>query len=385
MRAHWRPVFLVFCALSARPAAAEPSAIVSVERHFTSNAFDSPFARADWYTLLRGSLGHTFQQRKGSVRVGAEFQATRYGTYGIEDDTAAALAVDVHRRLGEKFEIRGTLSYGVVEEGDDLEFGPLAIGTSTRKHIVGGRLQFGADLGNAAALVLEVAESFEKAGDTSFEQDIFLPAKLEPDTNRLKISAALSRKNGGTAFGALASLNLVSVEKIGFPPSALSFAEFTLKGEARHTGEDGTVIGLALGAQLLRGAGGLFTGLRPTYQALFVRPLPKGFELRGSVTGAFDTVDSDDPLCSWLQRGELEFRFRPTEKLVFGGGAFAEAKENLLFENRELSRGVYGEVAYDAGKRVTLVFRADFATTLATVVETRKRTTDIFVGIRTKI
>ena len=377
--------FSVLCVLAAPHAAAEPSATAAIERHFTSNAFDSATARPDWYTLLRGSLGHSFDLESGSIRLGAEFQAKRHDDFGIEDDTAAAIAVDMHRGFGKKFEIRGTLSYSAVEEGDDLEFGPFVIGTRTRKNIVGGRLQFGADLGNATALVLEIAESFENAGDTFFEQDILLPAKLEPDTNRLKFSAALSRANGATTFGVLGSLNLVSVEKIGVPPSALSFAELTLKGEARHVAADGTTIGLALGAQSLRGAEGIFAGIRPTYQALLIRPLPKGFELRGSMAGAFDTIDSDDPLCSWLQRGELEVRFRPAERLVLGSGVFAEVKENLLFENRELSRGVYAELAYDATKKVALVFRADFSTTFATVIETRKRTTDVFVGIRAKI
>src|SRR5690606_4987 len=33
-----------------------PKISASLERHWTSNALDSEFAIADWYTLLRGSL-----------------------------------------------------------------------------------------------------------------------------------------------------------------------------------------------------------------------------------------------------------------------------------------------------------------------------------------
>lgn len=390
VRKCWSAITAALCALAApQPARTEPpdaqTAAFSTERHFTSNALDSTVALPDWYTLMRGSLGRTWEQENGHFRLGAEFQAAKYDTYEIEDDLALALAAEAQHRLGERFEIRGALSYQVMKDGDELEIGDFIIGTNTRKQVFGGQLQLGADLGNATALVLEIADAFEKSGETKFQDDLFLPAKLDPDTNRLKLSARLTRTSGNSVFGAVAAANVVSVEKIGDPPSALSFTEFTLKGEAKNVAADGTTIGLALGAQMLQAANGIYRGVRPTYQALFIRPLPKGFELRGSVSGAFETVDSDDPLCSWLNRGELEARFRATDRLALAAGVFAEMKENLLFENKENSRGAYVELAYDATENLALVFRADFSTTFATVIETHKRTTDAFVGIRAKL
>ena len=81
--------------LAAAPADADPatrSASLSVERHFTTNALDGPFAVADWYTLLRGSLQRTVETDAGTLKLGADLQVTRFDNTAIEDDGSVALA-----------------------------------------------------------------------------------------------------------------------------------------------------------------------------------------------------------------------------------------------------------------------------------------------------
>jgi hypothetical protein len=201
--------------------AEETVATGSVERHWTSNALDSEFAIADWYTLLRGSLRRSWGDADANMALEAEFQATRHDMVTIEDDRAAALSAALFRRLPGGVELRGSLTYRASSEGDELQIGPLALGTRTPKQVFGGSLQAGFDLGNATSLILEAADSFETAGATRFQSGLLPATRLEPDRNRLQFSARLTRMLGAFAFGGSATALLASVERLGVPPAAL--------------------------------------------------------------------------------------------------------------------------------------------------------------------
>ena len=374
----------VSSAASAEPARPEP-ATIGIERHFTSNALDGPIAIADWYTLLRGSLQHEWQVDGGHVRLAAEAQAAKYDTVAIEDDGAVALAVEAQKRLGPRTELRGTLTYRFSSDGDDLSLGAFAFGTRAPKHVLDGRVALGIDLGNDLALVLELGDQLEKSGRTRFEGDILPAQLLEPDRNRVELSAKLTRTNGPAAYGVSASAALVTVDELGSPPSALSLAEYTLRVEAAAKAPDDATLGFAVGAQWLRGAQGIYSDLRPTYRLVVSKPLQRGFEIRGTVFGRFETLDSDDPLASWLNRAELETSVRLGEKTRLGAGVFAELKENLLYENVERDRGFYAEASYEATRTVTIVLRVDVSDNFASVIDVRKRTTDAFLAMRAKL
>lgn len=363
----------------------DPHGAGSIERHWTSNALDSGRAVSDWYTLLRGSLQQNWGGADANAKLGAEFQVKRYDTVSIEDDRVLALSAEAFRRLGPGLELRGSLSYRVSSEGDDLEIGPLTLGTRATKQVFGATAQLGIDLGNATSLVIDAAESFEKVGATRFQYDIFSPARLDPDQNRFQIAARITRTVGRFAFGASASALLIAAERLGFPPVAFSLAQYALRGEAAFKGADGSTLGLALGAEFLRGADGVYSLLRPAWQMAFVKPLPHGFELRGTFFGRYETVDSDDPLASWLRRGELEIGKKIRENLAVGSGIFAEIKQNLLFDNEERSRGVYAEATYNATRSLAVIFRIDVSETVKTVIDVHERTVDAFVGLRAKL
>lgn len=357
----------------------------SLERHWTDNALDSSHAISDWYTLLRGSLAWRTGGDDANATLGAEFQATRYDTVSIEDDRLLALTAQAFRRLSPDLELKGTLSYRASSEGDDLSVGPLTLGLRTLKQTLAAGGQIGLDLGNATTLIVEASDSFEKVGRTRFQQNLLLPAQLDPDRNRALLGARLTRTAGPFAFGASGSALRVSVTKLGDPPVALSLSQYTLRGEFSYTGEDGTTLAAALGGELLRGDGGIYENLRPAWQISLSRKLPHGLEIRGTYFGRFETADSDDPLASWLERGELEFGAKLRENLALATGIFAEAKENLLFENVERKRGLYAELTCDATAATAIVLRVDFSRTFKTLIDERRETFDMFIGLRAKI
>jgi len=374
--------------LAISPAAADPhvpAITFSVERHFTTNALDSSFAVADWYTLLRGSLQRTLETEAGTLKLGTDVQVTRFDRTDIEDDGSVALAAELHTKLSPKLELRGALTYRISSDGDDLTIGRFSIGTRAMRHTIGGKAELGIDLGGGTSLVLGLGNQLELPGDTRFDLPALRPAKLNPDTNRTELSAKLMRTSGSTSYGISASTAFLAAEEIGSPPVALSFQEYTLRLETASKGDNGSAFGLAFGAQWLRGAHGIFAGARPTYQMVFAKPLPKGFEIRGSLVGRFETIDTDDPLASWLNRAEFEVACRINERLKLGIGAFAEIERNLLLENWQRERGLYAEALYELSKPTTLVLRIDISDEFASVIDVRQRTIDVFLGLRTKM
>lgn len=358
----------------------------SIERHFTSNALDSDRPISDWYALMRGTLQRQFGDEDAKITLSGEVQATRYDTVSIEDDRALSLAAEAFRRFGAAVELRGTLSFRASREGDDLAIGPLTVGTATAKQVVTGQLQLGLDLGNATTLILEASDSFENAGRTHFQDDILPATRLDPDRNQLRFGARLTRTAGRLAFGTSASVLLVSVEELGTPPVGLSFEQYGLRAEAVMTGKDGSTLGLALGAELLRASvNGLYSKVRPEWQLTASKPLPLGFELRGAWFGRYETADSDDPLASWLQRAEIETSLKLRDDLVLAAGIFRQNKRNLLFENDERSHGFFAEATYKASGKLDIVARMDFSRTLKTVIDAREETTDIFIAMRSRL
>ena len=365
--------------------AAEAKAAFGLERHWTSNALDSAFAVPDWYTLLRGSLRRSWGDADATVALGAEFQATRHDTVTIEDDRAAAVSAEFFRRLPGGIELRGTLSYRASSEGDELQIGPLALGMRTPKQAAGAAVQAGFDLGNTTALILEAAQSFEAAGATRFQNGLLPATRLDPDSSRLQFAARLTRTLGAFAFGGSASALLVSVERLGAPPSSLPFSQYGLRGELAYNGADGTRVGLALGAEWLEERDGLYRRARPAWQLAAARPLFAGVELRASYFGRYETADSDDPLASWLRRGEFALALKPGGRLALAAGLACQVKENLLFENEERSRALFAEAVYDANAHTALVLRLDLSRTFKTVIDVRQATADVFVGLRARI
>lgn len=362
-----------------------PKISASLERHWTSNALDSEFAIADWYTLLRGSLRQDVGDDEANAGIAAEFQLTRHDRILIEDDRSIAVSAHAFRRISPVLELRGTLTYSAVSKGDHLEIGPVAIGTRALKQVAAAQAQAGIALDEATALVIDASNVFETTGRTHFEEGIIGPAQLDPDVNKVRLAARVMRTIGPVAVGGSLSALFASVEKLGSPPVALSYALYGAQGQLEMRTEAGMTVGLALGAESLRGAHGIYSGIRPAWQVKAAMPLPRDFELRGSWFGRYETGDSDDPLASWLHRAEAELGWKATERLALSAGVYREVKQNLLMENEERGSGFYAEASYAFSKPLSAVFRVDVTRTFKTILDIRERTTDVFLGLRAQI
>ena len=358
---------------------------ISLDEHFTTNALDSDLEFPDFYQDLRGSLFHTFAQDKGYIRLGAAFQTTSYDRIKIENDQSLVLLAEAYRHLTDRLELRGTLTWRVASIGDDLRIADLAIGTRTQSNDFSGALQFGLDLGSGNALILEAGDTVEHYGKARFQENLIEPAKIEPDRNRLALGATWRHTDGKLRYGLAASAAFVGTEKLGNPPIAYSLANYVLRGEFHYEATAGTTLEASLGMATLRGAHGVYERTRPVYSLLVKQPVKGGIELRGSLTGSYDLLDSDDSLAGWRQRLELEAKFPITKTTAFGVGVFRQREDNLLLRNTERSHGVYVELAYGARKNTSLVARADFSECRTSVVDIRKKTLDTFLGFRTKL
>jgi hypothetical protein len=225
----------------------------------------------------------------------------------------------------------------------------------------------------------------EHYGKARFQENLIEPAKIEPDRNRLALGATLRHTDGQLRYGLATSAAFVGTEKIGNPLIAYSLAEYVLRGEFHYETAIGTTVEASLGVAALRGAHGIYERTRPVYSLLVKQTIKGGIELRGSLTGAYDLLDSDDSLAGWRQRLELEAKFPFAETVALGIGVFHQREDNLLLRNTERSNGVYVELAYDIRKNASLVARADFSECKASVVDIRKKTLDTFLGFRTKL
>lgn len=354
------------------------SAALSVERHFTTNALDGDLAIRDFYDSLRGSIAYLLGDAESRLRLGVEVEATRHDRAAIEDDRGLRLVAEAYRRLSRRVELRGMASWQALSEGDDLTLGPLAIGTRTASRVLATGTQIGIDLGAGFALRLEGGHKRERRGPTRFQQDIIAPLRLEPDRDRRSLGASLA-----WTLGQLRLAVSGGIERVDAEIPAASLALHTFGGEVAVAAPGGTAVTVMLAAATLRQTHGAFATTLPLFRLVATLPVTKRVELHGSLAARFDTADSDDPLASWRRRLEVEARLAVTERLAVAAGAFGERKRNLSLGNVERSRGLYVEITHRAARRLALVGRADFSACRCPLLQTRKRTLDAYLGLRT--
>lgn len=357
---------------------------VTLARHYTNNALDGPLAVEDWYTVLRGALAQEVAHENGATRLAAEFELRKFDTWDIEDDAAFAVSVETGIAASETVELRGTLSLKSAEQGDDLTFGDIVIGTTTRTVVLAAGAQAGLRLSADTVLALEVSASRETAGDTRFEDAIAMPVRLEPDRDRLRLAAALTRTQGALSYGLSGTAAFLRAGETALLPE-IAVADYAAKLHAALAFANGATVTVAAGAQTLSLTSGAFTETRPVFELAAATPLPAGFSLRGTLKCGYDTVTTDDPVASWIRRVEVEAGYQHGPRLRFGVGAFAEKRDNLALGDRESAHGFYGETAWRAGERVDLVFRIDAARRLTSPFPVSRRTVDAQVALTARL
>lgn len=361
-----------------------PAASASISRHHTSNALDLPVALPDWYTLLRGSISETVEHELGSTRFSGELQLRKFDTYDHEDDAAGGISVSTTMRLSETVELRGTLSLGLVSEGDELVIGNAILGMRTRRATAAAAVQTGFQLSPETVLVLDGSVIREQSGKTRFQDDVLVPMKLDPTRDSARFSATLTRTQGSFSYGLFTVAGLVRSEPIGGLPQ-LRTADYGARLHARYASPEGFIASGSFGIEALSLLGTAFRQTRAAYEIKAETPLAAAFSLRGAIKAGYDLSSRDDPLAVWVRRYQAEAQYQANAVLRFGAGIFVERRDNIGFETRERLRGIYGEAVWQALERVAVTFRID-GTRRATVgADDARRAMDIQLGLSAEL
>lgn len=354
---------------------------VTIERHHTTNALQSPFERSDWYTRIRGSVGHATAHERGRTLVNVEAGAKRYDNFGIADEADIGLSSETTLRLSPNLELRGTLSLAHAVEGDTIFVDDLLLGSTTAKTMAAGALQAGIDFGDDYALVLESAVGAERPSATRFEAELIEPVRLEPERERASLSATLRRTQGAWVLAGSAGTSFIRARIRENAGLALSSAMHSAGGRMEWRPHDKIAFGASTGVQWLRAESGIVDMIRPSYELAFRTPLALEASLRGRLEGRFETTDTDDPLASRLRRAELEIERQFGPRLSAGLGVFDQRKDNLVLGNSELERGAYARLGWQASERIGYFLRVDASRKRFTIIDLEQNVIDAMIGV----
>ena len=383
---------ILFCA-AAMTAAAQAGeqeeahkASVTLSRHYTTNALDSPLELEDWYTLLRGSVDSAIRHERGVTRITAELESRRFDTLDIENDIALGVGTDTTFAVSDALELRGTLSAKIAEEGDELLLDTVFLGTRTRKTVLSGGVQAGLRLSPATVLVLESAISRETAGKTRFEGGLLPALQLDPARDRLRAGGRLTHTQGRFAYGAYGSAGLMRAAPLD-PLVELRVLDYAAGIHASVTFDNDAAVAASAGLHGVSLSGSGFRELRPAYEIAASTPLPAGLSLRGALKAAYDPQSSDDPVATWVRRIEAEAGYEPTPWMRLSSGAFMENRVSVAMESRETGRGLFAQAVWTASPRTTLSLRVDATRKVTGVGEFRltRRTVDVGVAMNLKL
>ncbi|HRP79375.1 MAG TPA: hypothetical protein PL183_09820 [Aquamicrobium sp.] len=375
---------LFSCAAAADEAAPALKGHVTLSRHHTTNVLDSPLARADWYTLLRGALEETVTHDHGATRFMAHVDLRRHDLYAIEDDAALALAAETTLRVSETLELRGTLSLRLVEEGDEMAVADTFIGIRTRRVVPAVQLQAGWKLSPDTTLVVEAAAARDMPGLTRFEAGLLPDTRLEPVRERLRLAATLTRSAGALSYGMMAGTGFTRAHAVGDLPR-LDIHDHTVKALAQLTLPEGPTLAAAAGLQMLALPAASFREIRPTWEIAAQVPLAGRLSLRGSFKGAYDMASNDDPVAVWMRRLEFVAGYRLHPALTVGAGVFSQRRDFLGVGTAEKSRGAYGEAVWQAHEKLALTLRLDATRTTLLPFGIERRGLDAHLAVKTEL
>lgn len=362
-----------------------PQASLTLSRHYTTNALDTPLQLDDWYTQLRGSVASKLAHDLGTTGVTANINAKHYDVLSIENDFALGISTDTTVALSENFELRGTLAVQMAEEGDELLLGEDAfLGIRTRKTVMTAGLQAGLRLDADTVLAMEATASREKPEDTQFENDILPPLRLDPDRDRFRAGTKLTRTHGPVSFGAYGTAGLMRSGTIGFLPP-LEVMDYAVGAHAGIRFANGAVAAGSVGLHALELFDADFRQQRLAYELAAEMPVFSRFSLRGSLKAAFDPKTNDDPVATWARRMELEAGYRHSQELRFGTGLYLERRENLGLETVELARGLYAEAEWQINTHLGLTMRVDATRKLLENFGLQRDTVDVHMALAAKL
>lgn len=339
-------------------------------------------ALRDSGTRLRGTFAETVAHDLGQTAISAGVEALRFDTYDFEDDTAVTLSVRNDWRPSETLELRTTLSWRRVDEGDDFVLGDFIMPIRTARNRVSGELEAGLRLDAETILTLQAAALADRPGDAVFDLAPRERIRLDPDRELYRVSTRLTRGDEAFAVGLSTALDMVQARSSPAGAPAFPLSVLTARTEMALRGGDGSQLALAAGLQRLAADGGLLSELRPTFEIGFEFPLTQALTLRGTGSSAYDWVDSDDLLASRLGRLELEARYGASPTLDISAGLFDERRDNLLLGNRDHARGLFALANWRMRDALELYMRVEHVAHRATILEIGRRRTEAVIGMR---
>jgi hypothetical protein len=365
-------------------AGARETGRIEVERHRTSNALDGPVAIADWYTVLRGAIGHDLSHDFGSTRLQLELEVRRHDTIGIEDDHSIGLSMETTLRPSETLELRPTIFFRHTLEGDDFPIDDLIIGIRTPTSRAGAGLDAGIALREDLVLLLAAAATVERSGVSSFEADLIDPLQLNADFMRYNVSAGLRQTRDAFTYGVSARADVVTAKDEAALLPALSLSRYALRANLEWQ-QDGVSAGAALGMDYLRAEAGLADFLRPAFELALAAPLSAGIAVQTRLNGGFDLVDTDDALASYVLRGETELSVPISAVLALGAGAYRQRRENLAFGTTEDATGIFGKAEWNLTNSLSTYARIDYTRREIRLIDFKSTKVDAMVGLRASL
>lgn len=389
MRLSLHVPLILSAALAAAPAIAADKVVTAgtvmtfgAETIATSNVLDDESELGDSALHLRGSIAHETDTDLGAFRLTTGFDVTRYRRYDFADDSLFSIEAQHEIELAKRWTLRTSAGYSAADEGDDLNLGLLRLATrqTTQRYHVAGTL--GLKLSDDILATLTVSDRYDAVGDARFQ--LPLPdTRLTPDRNAVNVALSLAAVRDGVQYAVVAEASDVGLHHQVPFQNAVPFETFALRGRIVLDDQAGWALSGEIGVRELRGDLGIFDEARPVYALSISRKFLDRLTLKAGIDCDFDTDDTDDPLGTYWRRVSVEGAVKLSESLEAGAGAFIGIGENLLLENEERDRGLYGAVAYAFNSRLSLLLRVDYVRKRYTIVHLEHETLTARFGFPT--
>jgi hypothetical protein len=229
-------------------------------------------------------------------------------------------------------------------------------------------------------MALVLSGSHEDVSDAKLDAELGT-LRLSPDVNRARAGLIVTHAVPTMVLRLTGRFDVVDI------PEDDTFAVGS-RAVTLITGATLPVLGLAVDGEAgfthVSDALSFTDRIYPVY-ALTVERQLYGISASFSLKGSIDTVDTDDPLGSYVHRAELELSRPLIARLTGSIGIFGELRDNLAIGNEEEASGIYVALAFDPTSRISFLMRIDVSEINRTVFDIRENTISGTFGLRVSL
>lgn len=361
---------------------AKSTATILQEMIVTNNALDSPFPVTDTIFHLRGALAHERDTAVGRLDVGVTLEAFEHREVEFETDRSANVTVALTRDIGDRFVLKTTLGYLAESTGDDLDLGAVIIGTRTFGQTSAGEIDLRGQLTPRTAMALVLSGSHEDVSYARLDAGLGT-LRLSPDVDRARAGLIVTHTLPSMVLRLAGRIDVVDIPE----NDVLAVGSRTVSLAAGATLPDvvGFMVDAEAGFAHVTDEFGFTDRAYPIYALAIERNLFGAVSASFSLKGSIDTIDSDDPLGSYVHRAEMELSRPLIERFTGSIGVFGELRDNLAIGNEEEASGLYVAVAYDPTTRYSFLVRLDVSEIDRTKFDIRENTVSGTFGLRVSL